>query len=204
MFVIIDVGCAGKLPKYIKQNIKDALYIGFDRDIPHVEAKKVIYKRVVVDEPKGYVDFYVTKSSYCSSTLKPIISGEYYESLKFDVDWVVKMPSITLAEVIVEHGLVKIDILKLDTQGTDLRLLKSCPIKPKTVMVEPGIISAYENEDKLEDFFEWFRENNYKCISMRVGYLHKRNELLAFPFINKLNYYVGKIPAWLEMTWRLQ
>lgn len=204
---IIDIGASGEIPKLIRDNLKDSFYIGVDRHKITVKAKRIkLYEKILVTENGGCADFYVTKSPYCSSILKPLIGNgidnkTYYEWKKFNIDWVVRMPSITLTEIVEENDLKEIDILKLDTQGTDLRLLKSCPIKPKIVMVEPGIINAYEGEDKLDDFFKWFRENGYGCVEMKVGYLHKRNELLAFPFVNKLNYYFGKIPSWLEMTW---
>ena len=59
-------------------------------------------------------------------------------------------------------GLNYIDWLKIDTQGTDLRIFKSLPDDvQRSVLVaefEPGIIDAYKGEDKLFEIMRHMRE----------------------------------------------
>ena len=56
--------------------------------------------------------------------------------------------------MLAELGLERVDWLKLDSQGTDLRLFRSLGERADDVLVaelEPGIIDAYEGEDTLAD-----------------------------------------------------
>ena len=66
----------------------------------------------------------------------------------------VELPALDIPSVLAELGLERVDWLKGDSQGTDLRLFRSLGDLASSVLVaefEPGIIDAYEGEDKFAD-----------------------------------------------------
>jgi hypothetical protein len=97
--------------------------------------------------------FYLTHSPYCSSTLAPdaVALADYAFASLFAVEGEASVPATTLEAVLAQYNLPGIDWLKVDTQGTDLRLFQS--LSPGTrarvlaVDIEPGLMPAYRGED---------------------------------------------------------
>jgi len=100
-------------------------------------------------------DFYLTRSAFCSSTLRPDVEGlkQWSFAELFDVEKKVKLKAIRIQDAMRDLGISSIDWFKTDSQGTDLRLFESIPEKAQgKVMIadfEPGIRNAYEGDDKI-------------------------------------------------------
>ena len=100
-------------------------------------------------------EFHLTRSPYCSSRLRPDAAalGDWSFARLFDVERTVRVPCIGLQKALQEANVSRVDWFKTDSQGTDLRLFQSlgealCR-RVLAVEFEPGIINAYEGEDKL-------------------------------------------------------
>jgi hypothetical protein len=99
--------------------------------------------------------FHLTRSPYCSSSLLPrndeLAAWQFAEL--FDLVETVELRARTLSEVLGEHGLDYVDWFKTDSQGTDLRLFLSLGDavvrRVLAASFEPGILDAYQGEDKL-------------------------------------------------------
>ena len=162
--VLLDIGASGAIhPKW--QNIaKYSIGIAFDadsRDMGHVinesagYRKHYVYNRIVTDQPGSEQNFHLTRSPHCSSLLKPLqksLDNWDFAEL-FEIENTVHLKTITLPEIFSETGINKIDWFKTDSQGTDLRLFASIgdELINKVLIAEfePGIIDAYQGEDKL-------------------------------------------------------
>lgn len=91
-----------------------------------VVSRSTKIQKAIVDSSAERVKLYLTKSPYCSSTLKPVdknLRRFTYHDL-FEVLDTCELPSMTLNDVADQIG-CGFDWVKLDTQGTELRLLKS-------------------------------------------------------------------------------
>jgi hypothetical protein len=173
---LLDIGASECIHKKWKVIAKYSVCIAFDADKRDFsfsvnttkEYKKlIVYNTVVTEFPKKTTNFYLTKSPYCSSILKPDNSSlqEWAFAEKFIIEKTEQITSITLNEVLKEQKIDKIDWFKSDSQGTDLRLFKSLgKEKYKNILVaemEPGIIDSYYEEDKMTKVLEFMSDNDF-------------------------------------------
>ncbi|NIQ16535.1 MAG: hypothetical protein GTO02_19710, partial [Candidatus Dadabacteria bacterium] len=127
----------------------------------------MINKAVAYDETAENVDFILTKYPSCSSVLEPDLEAlstySFYDYF-IPIDKC-KVPAVTLNKVIEDLRINQIHWLKLDTQGTDLKILKSLSNnvlnKLIAVDIEPGFINSYINEDLFVDCHNWLIKQGF-------------------------------------------
>lgn len=181
--VLIDIGASEKIHPIWKEIAPFSVCIAFDADtrdfnISSEEDKgyKKLYKfnTIVTDQDKNKIDFYLTESPYCSSTLPPLEKELQKWSFadKFRITGKTELNSITLSKALSELNLNKIDWYKSDSQGTDLRLFKSLPAETQQKVIvaelEPGIIDSYKGEDKLYEILKYMETLNFWLSDMKV------------------------------------
>ena len=163
--VLVDVGASGHPPAIWRPIAPQSVYVGFDPDEREMRDEAeglfkrsvIVNKAVTADPSRDAVDFYYTHSPFCSSTLPP--DGEsladYLFADLFEVEREGVAPATTLEAVRRQLKLASIDWLKVDSQGTDLRILNSLPDAVRrgvlAVDIEPGLIDAYIGEDTFID-----------------------------------------------------
>lgn len=159
--VLVDAGASGTPPRIWREIGPESTYIGFDPDSREFRtdpiagfARSILVPRALVaQEDVGATALYLTRSPYCSSTLPPRTDAlsSYLFAPLFEVVGTTDVPAASVARLIADQQLASIDWLKLDTQGTDLRLYASVPEPHRSRMlaldIEPGLIDAYEGED---------------------------------------------------------
>jgi FkbM family methyltransferase len=163
--VLVDVGAAkGIHPKW-RPIAKYSACVAFEADERELESataegagflRLTTYNRIAAERSSDSELFHLTASPFCSSRLAPLPErlAHYAFAPLFRVERTVELPALALPEVLDELGLDRVDWLKLDSQGTDLRLFRSLGERADDVLVaelEPGIIDAYEGEDTLAD-----------------------------------------------------
>lgn len=218
--ILLDIGASGGIHAKWKKIAKYAVCIAFDaddREMNFAETQNSPFKklttinRIVTDKEESETDFYLTKSPFCSSTLQPDI-----EKLKtwifqplFEVDKKIKLKSISLIKALQEANISKIDWLKTDTQGTDVRLYKSLPENIKLNILaaefEPGIIDAYKGEDKLYMIMEIMDQAGFYMSDLKI----KGTQRISPKILNSLTtahkYALTKClntsPGWGEATY---
>jgi hypothetical protein len=162
--VLIDIGAAGEIDPKWRTIANYSICIAFDADSREMGyvvkecsgyRKLYVYNSIVSAERVGESNFHLTRFPQCSSLLQPrqnCLDNWAFGDL-FLVERETSLKTVTLSFVLSELGITKIDWFKTDSQGTDLRLFKSLgDEKIKRVLAaefEPGIIDAYEGEDKL-------------------------------------------------------
>jgi len=180
--VLVDIGAAGSPPDVWKDIAKCSIYMGFDPDLRELHElpgsqfhKSLIINEAVTSQEGEEVSFYFTKWPYCSSTLKPDLDSlsNYLFCNLFEVESKRTVKSTTLNTAIDRFSLPCIDWLKLDTQGTDLRIFKS--LRPETrgrvlaLDIEPGLIDAYIGEDLFVDAHRELMEMGFWLSSLQIG-----------------------------------
>jgi len=164
--VLVDVGASGGVHPEWRSFARYSIGVGFEPDSREIGAlasakrqfRKWIYcnKLAVADpSPDGQSEFYLTESPFCSSTLKPDTEAlqDWAFSSLFNIREMKRVGATTLPGLLEENGLSRVDWLKCDTQGTDLRLFLSLRKEMRqhvlAVEFEPGLIDAYCGEDKF-------------------------------------------------------
>lgn len=218
--VLVDVGASGYLHRIWKEIAKYSICIGFDanyRETEFVENENKTYKKLyvfhkIVAEDVGKKDFYLTKSPYCSSTLKP-----NHESLKywafadlFNVEKVVCFETVDIRGILKKLDIDYIDWFKTDSQGTDLRIFNSLEktIIGKIIVAdfEPGMMDAYFDEDKLHTLMKFMEDFPFWICDMVIEGTQRIKKDTFDKYFNKLQkkYFwllLKKSPFWSEISY---
>jgi hypothetical protein len=220
--ILIDIGASGELHKDWKDLAPYSICLAFDADsrdfnVSEIENKDFrklyIYNCVVVDENISYVqeNFFLTKFPHCSSILEPLeekLSHWVYADL-FQVEKKIKLNVRNLPEILKERNITYIDWFKSDSQGTDLRLIKSISnIIPKMIITEfePGILDAYKGEDKFFHILEFMEKYSFWMDELNVlgtQRIHINTVKKFFPFIeyNNAKKYIKTSPGWVKVSY---
>ncbi|QNM86257.1 FkbM family methyltransferase [Polaribacter pectinis] len=100
------------------------------------------------------------------------INKDFYDEIKNHANLISDsrtIDTLTLNEIIEEHKVSKIDLLCIDVEGHDFKVLQSINLKkyrPKLIVVEMLDNFDFKNLSESE-IFSYLKENNYKL----VGYL---------------------------------
>lgn len=220
--VLMDIGASGAIHKYWSKIAKYSVCIAFDADDRDFRTKEenngvykklFVYNRLVTDRNAESNEFYLTKSPHCSSLLPPHRKSleNWAFSHKFEVEKKVQLKSVGLPTVLKELNITRIDWYKSDSQGIDLKLFRSLDqtLRDRIIIAEfePGILDAYQGEDKLHHILSFMDKHNNFWLSQlelkgtqRIQHRHLKkilgNDLLTevSPFINKI------APGWGEMV----
>jgi hypothetical protein len=173
--ILADVGCSGARHAVWDPIASFSVLIAFDpdsREVPEDLAGRyrdvVMIDRAVADrDDVDTVGFVLTRYPYCSSTLEPNLEalGDYSFRDYFIPESRVSVQATSLNRVIDDYELPGIDWLKLDSQGTDLRIIRS--LRPSVLghmtalEVEPGLVDAYHGEDLFHDVHSYLRGQGY-------------------------------------------
>jgi hypothetical protein len=166
---------------------------------------------VTDSENRQEVRFYLTKSPYCSSTLPPDSRSleNYIYSDLFVVEREAAVRATTLDAVVQRLRLAGIDWLKVDTQGTDLRIFTTLSSKLRSgilaIDVEPGLIDAYQGEDLFVDTHRTLTRSGFWLSKLDVrGVARIRKSTLGLltsthgtPY-DQIERAVRKTPGWCE------
>jgi hypothetical protein len=220
--VLVDIGASGEIHAKWKNIAKYSVCIAFDaddREFGYVEKaasgfkKLFVYNCIVSDNNSDKIDFFLTKSPYCSSALEPDINALKPWSFadKFIVEKKVTLNNTTLPKVLEHLNINKIDWFKTDSQGIDLRLFKSLPneIQNKVIVAEfePGFIDAYKTEDKLFSIVSYMSAKNFWMSDFITKGTERltQSELSSISqnaFLKKLiQFSHKKSPGWAEITY---
>jgi FkbM family methyltransferase len=181
--VLMDVGASGAPPPIWADIAPHSIYIGFDPDLREIHEDKVAgyHHSVILNEAvtsqadSQEVRFYLTRSPFCSTTLdpNPAATAPWLEQDLFDVEGCATVRATTIDSALTRLNMSRIDWIKLDTQGTDLRILKS--ISPDVfsrvmaVDTEPGLIRIYQGEDMFVDIHRELTEKGFWLSGMHTG-----------------------------------
>ena len=218
--VLIDIGASGHLPQQWKLIAFYSICVAFDADtrdfvVRESENKgwKKLYSlnRLVAAKADDEMDFYLTRSPYCSSSLPPDNKAlEPWAFCRlFEVEKVVKMPAVELQVALSQIGIDYIDWYKTDSQGTDLRIFDSLNeiIRDKIIAAEfePGIIDSYIGEDKLHQLMAYMDNQPFWVSHMNIEGSQRIDQdgLFSLNFMQRrsLGSFMNTAPGWCEISY---
>ena len=218
--VLLDIGASGSLHKEWNTIAKYSICVAFDpdeREMGSVSESARLFRKlhivpaIVSDQKADHIDFYLTRSPFCSSLLKPdkeSLSHWAFSSL-FDIDTMAKLKAVTLPEVLNSLDIGYVDWFKTDSQGIDLRLFKSLPSEMISHVLsadfEPGIIDAYYGEDKLFSLIAFMEGREFWMSNLRIfGSQRISEDILTTnftPFKRKyVRFLLRTSPGWGEVS----
>lgn len=196
--VLVDVGASGDMFGPWARIARFAHCLAFDpdvRDISIIEGKSAAFKslrvlpRIVADRTTQAYPFYLARSPHCSSCLPPNHEAlnAYSFASSFETVQETSLPATTLEDALREVGLSRVDWLKIDAQGLDLRIFSGLPVKLADSLLvvdfEPGILAAYQGEDRLHHIVAHMDARPYWCSAFDVkGDFRCGEKLIASSF----------------------
>jgi hypothetical protein len=181
--VLVDVGAAQGIHPPWRRIAKYSVCVAFEADERELSSvtseaagfrRLTTYNAIAAERSSPAEPFHLTASPFCSSRLAPRLDalGRYAFAPLFEVERTVEPRALGLSAALADLGLERVDWIKIDSQGTDLRLFRSLPYDlARTVLVaefEPGIIDAYEDEDLLADLLLEMRGGGFWVSEMTV------------------------------------
>jgi FkbM family methyltransferase len=181
--VLVDVGAASGVHSPWRRIAKYSICVAFeadDRELESVTSDAAAFRRlttfncIAAERASDAEPFHLTVSPHCSSRLRPRLDQlqRYAFAPLFRVERTLDVRARDIPSALAELSLDRIDWLKVDTQGTDLRLFRSLDerLAARTLVVEfePGIIDAYEGEDRLEDVLREMHTRGFWVSNLRV------------------------------------
>ena len=200
----IDIGCSGQMDDKWKSLFRVLRYVGFDpnqEECQRLSALSSPYKQTryvpyAVGEHVGEALMYLTESPYCYSLLRPRhqwLRRFSYHSL-FDVIGQSTVSCVTLDHLAETEGL-RADIIKLDTQGLELPILRSASkVLPHTFCVETetGFVENYVGETVAAELDGFMRQNGFLLFDIRIYRVGRTNR-----FAQRSR----QQPLWCESLW---
>ena len=123
--------------------------------------------KAVVFDGSSSVEFVLTQFPPCSSVLEPDLDAlkEMIFHDYFVPESRASVPATNLEAVIADLGIERYDWVKLDSQGTDLRILQSLSetqlAKISAIEIEPGLIEAYQGEDRFPELHQFLLHSGF-------------------------------------------
>jgi len=147
------------------------------KSLENVSGSKIF--NIAVGEKKSEALFYMTEHSHNASLLKPL-SRSMNEIYSYGYD--VKSESSVLVETLdgILEDVPEITILKIDTQGTELSVLKGAAEtlkKTKVVLLEANFIPHYEGCSTFFDIHDFMLASGFKLRALSVPYSQKQQAL---------------------------
>jgi FkbM family methyltransferase len=211
--IIIDVGAhRGETLRSFNKNIKKAfLYIGMEPNPDAYAVFRNVAAEIKSDKAEihcltyavgnrdGKVKFLKTNESAVGGILLPVkglaervLTGDHLIAQEFEVDLV------TVTTLVKKFNLTSIDVLKIDTEGYDLEVLKGAievivAKLPKIVIAEVFFVPYRQDQAYFWDIAAFMEENGYHFVNLydtretTQGRLYTGNGLWVSPEIAALN-----------------
>lgn len=220
--VLCDIGASGHIHSAWKEIAPYAHCIAFDaddRELDFTEKQSsgfnrlLVYNCIATSGDEDSAEFFLTKSPFCSSLLKPKVHelAVWDFAEKFDVERTVIVKAKNISRVFAELGYDYVDWFKCDSQGTDLRLFNALPEQMRTrciaVEIEPGIIDSYHSEDKLSSVLASLPQQGFWLADATIKGSRRMKPQTLKSFSNSgiirklISFSHAPSPGWIEMVY---
>lgn len=179
--VLVDVGAAGGIKPRWRAARSHLRVIAFEPDERAVfkldENLSVKLIPIGLLDECGQAQLFLTKNQGSSSFLRPNARylRPFSESKMFEVGSTRTVNVDTLDRQLTSIGVDDVDFLKLDTQGTELQVLRGSQSILRTapvfgVQVEVEFAQIYEGQPLFPDVDGYLRQNGFELFDLRTCY----------------------------------
>jgi FkbM family methyltransferase len=180
-FVVVDVGASGGMSGKWPSIGAPIHYVGFEPDetqharlVAGSDPKRETYIKMGVGGAKGDVDFHVTRMQACSSVLHP--NAEFvapFRPTDFEIERTIRIQVDTLDRLLEDAHVRKVDFLKLDTQGSELDILRGATETLRDVFaidVEVEFQPLYQAQPLFGEVDRHLRGCGFECFDLYPRY----------------------------------
>ena len=181
---ILDIGAAnGQSAAYFSENFKNAAVIGFEpfkkmfliAQKTNINNKNVTIKNIALYDSVGKKELNIT-ANYVSSSINELNATEINnqssdQQKKFELIEKQEVATSTLDEE--TKNLKEILLIKIDTQGSELNILKSgfeALKKTHLLLIEMSNHDMYKNGCQYYEIDQFLRDNHFKLVDIIVVY----------------------------------
>lgn len=180
--IYVDVGASGGLAHLWKPAKKHLRIIGFEPDNREFSSLEKgannhsKYLNTGLYCEKKSLDFYLTKKQQVSSIFKPNrdFLDKFPESDRFDIVGHKRIEADTLDDVTKFHGIVDVDFIKIDTQGSELFVLQGARETIKNhafgLEIEVEFVEMYKNQPLFGEVDGWIRKQGFHLFDIQNCY----------------------------------
>jgi FkbM family methyltransferase len=146
------------------------------------QAKKYsIYPNVVSEKDGDQIDFYINEFAETSSILKIQTQMEELSEVKAKLVEKVTVTTRTLDALVKQENFSKIDLLKIDVQGSEHLVIKGAEIalkKTRFVWIELSLKPLYHGTSMYYEIIKQMQESGFILLELSPGYRSPKQELL--------------------------
>jgi len=184
---IVDIGARdsslGEIED-LKQYIK---LIGFDAD-------PIECNRLNKNPPNGFcsfkilpyfigksgatVRFHIYQSPGESSVFKPNAAFKNRYSANFKIDRSIVVEPIELYKALAHENVIDVDLIKLDTQGSELNIIQTSPnVIDRTLLIESEVewVEMYEGQPLVGDFLNHMYAQGFEVLYVNRVFINEQN-----------------------------
>ena len=132
-----------------------------------------------VGDREGDATFFVNRFSQTNSLLRPRDgAGQFLvTSDGLDVQRETRVRVLTLDRYCAEHAIERIDLLKLDTQGYELRVLDGTAAMLRRdavplIYLEVGFVPLYEHQPLFPEVYQYLYDRDYRLVWLYESSFH--------------------------------
>ena len=145
---------------------------------------KLFFNNVAVKNHSSLnANMYITQNKGSSSLLEPTKdANEFWEGNPLSTQKEVKVETTTIDNYCQKHNIETIDILKIDVQGSELKVLQGASLmlqkrRVKLIFTEISIAPNYKGQSEIDQVIKFLRENKYKIFNF-FKMKHKQGKLI--------------------------
>jgi FkbM family methyltransferase len=197
-FTVVDIGARGGSLGELDSLTGWIDYFGFDADEeecrrinanppPGFHSHKVLHHFIGKSNEK--IDFHIYSSPGSSSRFKPHKDNCSLFNETYEVARTIQVQSKTLDAVMDAHSIPMPDIIKLDTQGSELEILKASLSTLNQVMLvesEIEVVEIYDGQPLLGEFLQFMNHHGFELLYLnrvfanRAGFAGRARGQITF------------------------